>query len=375
MSTIKHHSLFPSALIAGLAGALLGFIPIRNWDTWWHLAMGQLVERFHAVPIANHITYGVSPETPSVLHEWLAQWILARIDGSLGIEGVLTLRNLLVTCGLFLSLAMMREASSRTQLITGALATTLVMSVTFATPAVLAVPLFALCASCVHRATLDPRSASLSRKVKLACMLLPVVSTALWANLDIAFGLIPLLIAFALLHACLYPAKKQDQHSDLFDRIGWCSSLILSLAVAPLINPRGAELLPHVYRVLLLYPMHPDAPLWAHLFSASHAPELLLVACTGAWLVWLATRQFDVRRFVLFLALFLPLTLFALRPSRREQSSRATSSPAPCSPSRPNRSSSGARASWSPWRASSTSAPRAHTDTASRPKSPSRLWR
>ncbi len=82
--------LLPFVLVA------LGFglQPLKSWDYWWHLSFGRMVDATGQMPVANHFLYTLDADHPSYVQPWLSQWLLFKGHESLGLAGMLIIRNL-----------------------------------------------------------------------------------------------------------------------------------------------------------------------------------------------------------------------------------------------------------------------------------------
>ena len=273
--------LSAAALITSIATIGLSALPLRAWESWWHVALGGVIARYDAVPTANHFTYGVEAQAPSLLPQWLGQLMMYQLDAVYGIEGVLTARNLLFMLALMIALRIASPtSSSRARWLLFTLSALGLSAAMFATPTMFAAPLFALSAWAVWRS--GERSKRGWRALGFA---LPPLLTVLWANLDVAYALTALLTAYATARAVALGRPNRE-------RVGWALSTLACL-LAPLVNPRGVELLWHTLKIMSLYPMHPDAPLWRHLFDVATWWELSVTLSTLIALCW---RAATIRR-------------------------------------------------------------------------------
>jgi hypothetical protein len=86
-------ALFLLALLA--AGKVLD--PCLDWDSWWHLRVGQYIVDKHEFPNPDPFSQiGREEHTPWVAYSWLYELLLYGSLQSGGYDGVLFLRNLLV---------------------------------------------------------------------------------------------------------------------------------------------------------------------------------------------------------------------------------------------------------------------------------------
>jgi len=84
--------VLPAAATLGL----LGLLPLRSWDYWWHLTMGRLINYWGAVPATNPYLYTVPEEAPAFVQPWLADLLLYGMHANGSVHSALVLRNLVV---------------------------------------------------------------------------------------------------------------------------------------------------------------------------------------------------------------------------------------------------------------------------------------
>lgn len=262
--------------VAGLLALVWGVVPLRSFEAWWHLLMGRVISDFNAVPAANHLVYAVAEDSPSLIQPWLAQRGMFALYKFLDIEALLWARNHLIAIAFAAATlaAGLRAPSARLWVIPLGLLGALSCS-----PALVMEPqLFALVVMSMMLALGAALERSASVALHLGGALVTVGLTALWANLDVSFGLGALIpLSFAL------NRRKDDR------RIAgiWAITAIIALTLAPLLNPRGAELFSYTLKVLTLYPGHPQTLSWGWLIPfTSLAGALLgvgLLISAGLW--------------------------------------------------------------------------------------------
>lgn len=280
-------------LWAAVAGALCalaaGLVPLRSAQLWWHLAIGQLIDTYQAVPTANHLVYAVAPEAPSLLPEWLAQWALWELWELGDIEAVLTTRNLLG--GLAVALAALASRPGRGPAWAIAPAACLgglaAAAGAHAGPILLAAPLFALNLWAIDRTQASPRP-----RWRRAGWIIAPLMAALWANLDYGWGMPALLALWAAARAWRPVHGELSAPPPRAEALGWLASAAAALAAGAL-NPRGATLFGHALEVLSTYPQAAVTPAWHPLMEAG--PALALLGVSLAVAVGLATAAARVR--------------------------------------------------------------------------------
>ena len=269
-----------ATFIAGLGTALVSFLPIRDSITWWHLAMGEIIARFNAVPMANRITFAIKEDTPSVIHAWLGELAMHNINSSIGVEGLLSIRNLIYFACMVAILTIPRNLTLKQRALIAILPAGLIACGLFTTPAMLAMPLFVLVLGGIY---LTPRLKS--KPLTMLAFLLPVAASALWVNIDISYGIVPILTLFGLLQCSFY--EEDLPHNKQLYQAGWGLSAIASLGAMILANPRGLDLIPHTIKVLTTYPMHPELPTFQGMLTG----DVTLIALFMSILLFSAVTQ------------------------------------------------------------------------------------
>lgn len=203
--------------------------------------MGRLVDTWGAVPAANHYLYTLPTDAPSYNQPWLAQLALYVLHAAGGLHAALLLRNLLATAAVVaLSYTAMRRSGS---VVLGSLSTLAALPFLFAfielRPHLFAWPLFLGLVWIGYGVYRNDRSA-------IWLVAFPAAA-ALWSNLH---GSFPLATVLPLLFgAAAFLRGRQDREaSEPWRWYAW-GSAALGAALAPLANPRGAELYGYLYRL------------------------------------------------------------------------------------------------------------------------------
>ncbi|MFW5967865.1 MAG: hypothetical protein ACOCV2_10120, partial [Persicimonas sp.] len=186
----------------------------------------------------NHFLYTIDADAPSFIQPWLGQWWTYELHEIGSVAGPLVARNVivgLVVVGLTIAAAR-RARSLRRGVVVGLAAFVIMLPAVDAGPQMFAWPLFAALLAIGDRV----RRGESSRWWLVA---FPVVA-AFWANLAPGFLLVALLCAvFAALSGVAQVRGSRD--TGIANLAAWIGALVASL-VAPLLNPRGAELYGHV---------------------------------------------------------------------------------------------------------------------------------
>lgn len=230
--------LLPFAIVA----SVMGLLPLRNWDYWWHISVGRVIDVFGAVPDQNHYLYTLAEDAPSFIQPWLAEWIMVWFHDIGGIYVGLTLRNLVAAVAFTImgAVAARRSGSPLTGAAFGVFGFLVASPTLFAGPAVFATLIFAVVVAVAYAVRDDvlPRP---------ALVVLPLAA-ALWANIDLAF-LAPAVVAFVFLLGT-FLGGRGDERFSAGDRVAWSLTLLLCVAT-PLLNPRGVELYSHLATLVL----------------------------------------------------------------------------------------------------------------------------
>lgn len=245
---------------AGLVATILGLVPLVRWDAWFDLTVGRIIDAFGAVPAANHTVYTLDEKAPSLFPSWLAQWLMYRAHSILDLEAVLWVRNHLYAIAVLLvGLACGKRASSEQSsthptLMWGPLIGVFILSMAtlipwaMTGPQMFAAPLWALMWFLAMWSTQPGASAWRAR----AAGALMVVCAALWANLDVSFGLSVII--------GVWVAVTQKRHGAS----RWWAWLVVSAlcALASALNPRGLELIPYALQSVVGTINHPRSLTW-----------------------------------------------------------------------------------------------------------------
>ena len=87
-------------VVALCVSAFMALVPLRSPETWWYLTIGRLVDTYQAVPDQNHLLYSVPVDKPSFILEWLSSKLMHAMNRAMGIELVVTARNLAMAADL-----------------------------------------------------------------------------------------------------------------------------------------------------------------------------------------------------------------------------------------------------------------------------------
>lgn len=276
LSLIQAPGVVAAATLAGALALVWGIVPLGSWEVWWHLLMGRIIAQFNAVPAANHLSYAVAPEAPSLVIPWLGQLALFKVYSWLDVEALLWLRNHLIAIAFALATLAASLRAKRAGLWVGALS---VLGVIACAPRLVMEP--QLMALPLLGAGLMWASVAQRVKARWAHVLMGGVSVgaaALWANLDVSFGL-SALVAMA---TALNLLKQEDKRL-----IGVWVAVSVGCLGAALLNPRGPELLVHALKVLALYPGHEASLGWGRLWPFASVEGALfgaaLILSLGLW--------------------------------------------------------------------------------------------
>lgn len=292
-----------------------GMLPLRSWDYWWHLTIGRLIDYYNAVPVANHYLYTMDPQAPSFVQPWMSQWLLFELHDFGGLQLVLLVRNLIAAmlAGFLGFGAMRRSRSAMNGAVLALLGFALAFPFIAARPHLFVLPLFALLVWLGFQIR--------HGRFSMLAMLLFPATTALWANLHGSF-FVPSAIALAFGAAALCehfdPRDSGHRIAQVADSnkqaIGWFITLALSL-VAPLINPRGAELYGYVLDLSTNAEIQNTVTEWMAT-TLSNPPGvgiLFYLVLGGAGVVfWRKRRRVDLGDLFLF-AGFAVMTILAAR--------------------------------------------------------------
>jgi hypothetical protein len=89
--------LIPTAFTFGV----LGLLPMRSWDYWWHLTLGHVVNLQRAIPAENLFLYTSAPDAALPPQPWLGQLLLSVGQATTDVYGVLMLRNIVAAAGVW----------------------------------------------------------------------------------------------------------------------------------------------------------------------------------------------------------------------------------------------------------------------------------
>jgi hypothetical protein len=230
----------PEGLIIAAAcafiGANAGLWPVRNFDYWWHVAMGRLGATTGTIPDQILFVYSVDPLAPSFVQAWLSQrifWWMQHVSGD-SVVPVLTLRNLALTAAAAIGGLVAWRRGAPALLVATMLigASSLISAYVDARSHLMAWPLiFPVLAACY-----GARAGVVSMRWPL--VVLPVI-TALWSNLHGSF-LVPSMVAFAFGVASLLDKwRRPDQFHARLPAL-WGATIALNV-LSVLTQPLGAK--------------------------------------------------------------------------------------------------------------------------------------
>jgi hypothetical protein len=214
------------AALAGFARALATPRALLNDpDTYLHTAAGRFLLAHWALPTPDRFSHSLAG-APWVVHEWLAEGILAAAYDGLGWPGVVLLAALSFAVALYLlARRLLPHLGPLPSLLAAGLGGSLVLPHLLARPHVLALPLLVIWCG----ALIDARDRAEAPPFRL----LPVMT--LWANLHGSFMFGLALAALAGIEAVLdrrhrRPARDEAARWGLF---------VLLAALAALVTPNG----------------------------------------------------------------------------------------------------------------------------------------
>lgn len=91
----RSFDLIRLAFVPAAVGLVMAVLPLRNTDYWWDVAMGNLLARFHAVPIHDPFSF-ISADADIFIQPWLGTYWLFVLHELTGLAGTLMLRNMAV---------------------------------------------------------------------------------------------------------------------------------------------------------------------------------------------------------------------------------------------------------------------------------------
>ncbi len=306
LSAIKRALLSPtlvwSVALAGLIAGLWGLIPLRESELYWHLTMGRLIAQFGAVPAANHLVYAVPADTAAYALPWLAQRLLFEVHRLGDLEALLWLRDHLIAAAALIgalgaTLTLRQLHLKRAAPYGAALAligAAIAAPVADIAPQLLAAPLWALTLG-----ALLLRAHTTHRALRALSLMVPALTTALWANLDVAFVLPAL--------AALWGGARAWGAGDKESARAWGLAAIGAL-LAALLNPRGALIYPHMLETIQVSLDHHALPAWHGVWrwSATTAASSLIGSAIALTLAARsAHRRADVTMLVILIGLAL----------------------------------------------------------------------
>jgi hypothetical protein len=88
--------------------ALLYLFTVPDPDYYWHLRTGQQILEARALPSRDDFSY-TAGDRPWILHEWIAQLVMAAIEGRYGFAGLAIFFSCLSTTAFFLEYQLLRR--------------------------------------------------------------------------------------------------------------------------------------------------------------------------------------------------------------------------------------------------------------------------
>lgn len=221
-------------------------------DLGRHLLLGRLIIEKHAVPATNLLTY-TFPDYPFVNHHWLSEVVFYLLHRSLGLNGLIVFKMLLMAATLAIALGTVRVRPQRTCPAGGAVAWHVELSPALLWSGLLAAILLGF------RAHIRPELFSflfvalygwlferIREGVRWPRWVLPLLAL-LWANLHIYF-IIGLLMALCF----AFERWQQERRPSALLREGaWLAALLLASAV----NPNGLRGLLYPLQIFSNYGM------------------------------------------------------------------------------------------------------------------------
>lgn len=273
-------------LIAVLVGAAAhSAVPIWNGDFFWHVSSGRLYLETGELPDRDPLTYTAGDNT-WVHHEWLAQGVLAAVEGAAGLRGARLFRAALVVAGLALLVLFTRRAGPAT-----GVALVLVAWVGLAPNTGLRPHLVAWPIVVAVLVGLLPRLSAPDRPVRLWPWAALGLGVVLWVNAHSSTLIVPLLTGAAAAGAA-------------FDRLTHRLSdwrPVWTYGVAAALSALGCLLQPSGYGLFGYAASTPDVNVrsqeWAPLFASStfaQAPALValwILLAAGTVAAGLAERR------------------------------------------------------------------------------------
>lgn len=212
---------------AALAASILGLVPLRDHDAWWHLAVGQLIALHRAIPDTNPFSFTAPADAPVVIQPWIGQLWLLDLYALGGMQTVLTSRNILAAIAIaIVTYVTYRRSRNVLATVVGALALALVcIAVAAATPSMFALVLGALLVAAIF-AVWDGKRPRLAAAAAVGL-------AAAWANIASGFLLPAGGFAAAALAAVVVGDRKRARPFVL-----GC----VPAALATLLTPWGTEI-------------------------------------------------------------------------------------------------------------------------------------
>lgn len=241
-------------------------------DTYLHIAAGRWMIMHGALPVHDPFSYTMAG-APWVVHEWLAEIVLAAVYDLGGWSGLVLLTGaaFAVSAALLVRL-LLRHAEPFSALIAAVLGCAVASGHLLARPHMLALPLLVLWCGALFRARDDGKAPPL--------LLLPVL--ALWANLHASF-LFGLALAGLLGgEAVLFPAPGTSRCGEA-RRWGL---FVLLASVAALCTPNGIAGLLLPFRLMAMPALQS--------FDEWHSPDLQHFLVLEIWLLGLLFLGFTL---------------------------------------------------------------------------------
>lgn len=239
-----------------LALVAFGLLPLRSWDTWWHMHVGRHVVDTGDLLTTNTFLYTLPADAPSFVQPWLAQTLLYELYELGGLSGLLTLRSLL-TAGVLacLTLAAIRRSGSGAgsgsasqtagSVRTGSLLALAGLAFAFPYIAVrthlFAWPLFVLMLLVGHGIR--------ARRLKPGWAVVFPITAALWVQLHGSFPLavmVPGTFAAAALWELLRAESEPARENRRAGLVIWGLATVATVPAVSLSHPRGLEVWSYV---------------------------------------------------------------------------------------------------------------------------------
>jgi hypothetical protein len=272
LSTKPYQLILALGLIFFFTG--LAVLPSQDPDLWWHLKVGELIEKQRTIPRTDLFAYP-SSEQPFIAHGWLSEVLFYNFYRLAGWGGVFWLKALIIAATLAVLFLIMVRRGGSFLLATLFLCLTIPVSMIGweIRPQILGYFCFSLLLL-----WLDSR-----RQEEKTPFPLPVLFF-LWANLHASVVLGLGILGLYTLASAGENFKNREKESPLFDtRTKGLLKIFIVSALAALINP-------YHYQVLLHPLLHTTSEVFPRMLSEWQPPNWssapLFFALLGATLGW-----------------------------------------------------------------------------------------